>query len=158
VRLAGAAEIVITDLFDEPLAAAELMGATRVVNVKTAAAYLETLIQGGGYFDAAIEASGNIRGLENCIDATRSGGRIVQVGIFPAGNEGAPINKLLAKELELFGTFRFHGEFHWAVQALINGRVNVDPILSAQFTFPDAIKAFELASDRRRAVKVSLIA
>jgi L-idonate 5-dehydrogenase len=158
VRLAGAAEIVITDLFDEPLAVAERMGATRVVNVKTAAACLETFIQDGGYFDGAIEASGNIRGLENCIDATHPGGRIVQVGIFPAGSAGAPMNKVLAKELELFGTFRFHEEFHWAVQALISGRVNVDAILSAQFTFPDAIKAFELASDRRKAVKVSLIA
>ena len=33
-RLAGAAQIVVTDLFDEPLAIAERMGATRVVNVK----------------------------------------------------------------------------------------------------------------------------
>jgi L-idonate 5-dehydrogenase len=157
VRLAGAAEIVITDLFDEPLAVAERMGATRVVNVKTAVAELETFMRDGGYFDTAIEVSGNIRGLENCIDATHPGGRIVQVGIMPAGNAGAPINKLLTKELELFGTFRFHEEFQWAVQALISGRVNVDPIFSAQFTFPNAIKAFELASDRRKAVKVSLI-
>jgi L-idonate 5-dehydrogenase len=157
-RLAGAAEIAITDLFDEPLAVAERMGATRMVNVKTAAPELEALFQDGGYFDAAIEASGNIRGLENCVDATRSGGRIVQVGIFPSGNAGAPVNKLIAKELELIGTFRFHEEFGWAVQALISGRVNVGPILSAQFTFPDAVKAFELASDRRKAVKVSLIA
>ena len=158
VRLAGAAEIVITDLFDEPLAVAARMGATGAVNVKSAAGELESFTQDGGYFDAAIEASGNLRGLENCIDATRSGGRIVQVGIFPAGNAGAPINKLLAKELELFGTFRFHEEFQWAVQALVSGRVKVDPILSAQFTFPDAVQAFECASDRRKAVKVSLIA
>jgi L-idonate 5-dehydrogenase len=67
------------------------------------------------------------------------------------------MNKLLAKELELFGTFRFHEEFQWAVQALASGRVNVDPILSAQFRSPDAVKAFELASDRRQAVKVSLV-
>jgi L-idonate 5-dehydrogenase len=157
VRLAGAAEIVITDLFDEPLAVAVHMGATQVVNVKTASAKLDRFIQDGGYFDAAIEASGNIRGLENCIDAVRSGGRIVQVGIFPAGNPGVPVNKLLAKELELFGTFRFHEEFQWAVDALASGRVNVGPILSAQFPFPDAVKAFELASDRRQAVKVSLV-
>jgi L-idonate 5-dehydrogenase len=47
------------------------------------------------------------------------------------------MNKLFAKELELFGTFRFHEEFHWAVQALASGRINVDPILilSAQFSF-----------------------
>jgi L-idonate 5-dehydrogenase len=57
----------------------------------------------------------------------------------------------------VFGTFRFHEEFQWAVQALASGRVNVDPILSAQFPFPDAVKAFELASDRRQAVKVSLV-
>jgi aspartate/glutamate racemase len=38
---------------------------------------------------------------------------------------------LLAKELELFGTFRFHEEFQWAVQALASGKVTVDPILSA---------------------------
>jgi L-idonate 5-dehydrogenase len=157
-RLAGAAETVITDLFDEPLAVAERMGATGVVNMKTAAAELESFMRDGGYFDAAIEASGNIRGLENCIDAVRPGGRIVQLGIYPPGNPGAPINKLLAKELEFFGTFRFHEEFRWAVQTLISGSVNVNPILSAQFTFPDAIKAFEFASDRRKAVKVSLIA
>jgi hypothetical protein len=30
----------------------------------------------------------------------------------------------------LFGTFRFHEEFQWAVQALASGKVNVDPILS----------------------------
>ena len=64
----------------------------------------------------------------------------------------------LTKELELLGTFRFHEEFRWAVQALTSGRVKVEPILSAQFNFPDAIKAFELASDRRRAVKVSFVA
>ena len=139
------------------LAVAVGMGATDVVNVKTAPADLERFIQDGGYFDAAIEASGNIRGLENCIDTVRSGGRIVQVGIFPAGNPGVPINKFLAKELELFGTFRFHEEFQWAVQALASGRVDVDPILSAQFPFSEAVKAFELASDRRQAVKVSLV-
>ena len=37
------------------------MGANCVVNVRTAAAHLETFLQDGGYFDAAIEASGNIR-------------------------------------------------------------------------------------------------
>jgi L-idonate 5-dehydrogenase len=158
VRLAGAAEIVITDLFDEPLTVAKRMGATRVVNVKTGAEELETYMQDGGYFDAAIEVSGNIRGLVNCIDAAKLGGRIVQVGILPAGNAEVPINKLLAKELELAGTFRFHEEFQWAVQALTSGRINVDSILSAQFNFRDAVKAFALASDRRKAVKVSFIA
>jgi L-idonate 5-dehydrogenase len=60
-RLAGAAEIVVTDLFDEALAIASRMGATEVVNVRTNEARLAAFMQGGGYFDAAFEASGNVR-------------------------------------------------------------------------------------------------
>jgi L-idonate 5-dehydrogenase len=157
-RLAGAAEIVVTDLFDEPLEVARQMGATRVINVKTAGAELETSFKGGGFFDAALEASGNVRALENCIDAVRPGGRIVQVGMLPPGNAGAPLNKVLAKELELAGTFRFHEEYRWAVDALAGGRVNVQPVLSRAFTLGEAVNAFEWASDRRKAMKVSLVA
>ena len=40
-RLAGAAQIVVTDLFDEPLRIAEQMGATQVVNVKAASSEFE---------------------------------------------------------------------------------------------------------------------
>ena len=157
-RLAGAAEITVTDLFDEPLEVARQMGAARAINVKTAGAELETLSKGGGSFDVALEVSGNVRALENCIDAVCPGGRIVQVGILPPGNYGVPLNKVLAKELDLVGTFRFHEEFQWAVDALAGGRVNLQPALSQAFNLSEAVDAFELASDRRKAMKVSLVA
>jgi L-idonate 5-dehydrogenase len=157
-RLAGAAEIVVTDLFDEPLTIAERMGATGVVNVKSASSELEAFAKDGGRFDLAIEVSGNARALENCIDATKPSGRIVQVGLLSAGNSSTPVNKVTVKELELVGTFRFHEEFQWAVDALVAGRINVEPILSGEFTLSEAIGAFELASDRRKAMKVSLVA
>ena len=157
-RLAGAAEIVVTDLFDEPLEIAERMGASRVVNVKADSSELEAFTRDGGWFDVAIEVSGNARALENCIDATRPGGRMVQVGLLPAGNSGTPVNKVTTKELEVVGTFRFHEEFQWAVDALVAGRIDVGPILSGEFSFSEAASAFELASDRRKAMKVSLVA
>ncbi len=157
-RLAGASEIVVTDLFDEPLAIAERMGASRVVNVKAASSELEAFTREGGWFDLAIEVSGNARALENCIDATRPGGRIVQVGLLPAGNSGTPVNKVTTKELEVVGTFRFHEEFQWAVDALVAGRIDVGPILTGEFNFSEVSSAFELASDRRKAMKVSLVA
>jgi L-idonate 5-dehydrogenase len=154
-RMAGASEIVASDLVDEPLAVATAMGATRIVNVGTSS--LEEFSLDGGYFDVSLEASGNSRALESCIEATRPGGRIVQVGILPGGKTMAPLNKVTAKELELVGTFRFHEEYEWAVDALITGRINVDPILSGTFEFADAVEAFDLASDRRKAMKVSLV-
>ena len=158
VRLAGAAEIVVTDLYDEALAIASRMGATHTVNVRTNEAELTAYTQNGGYFDVAFEASGNAQALQNCIGATRPGGRIVQVGILPAGQSAVPMNKLVAKELQLSGTFLSHEEFRWAADALVQGRIDIGPILSGEFLLADAISAFELASDRSKAMKLSLVA
>src|SRR5271165_7082265 len=156
-RLAGATEIVVTDLFDEALAIASRMGATDVVNVRTNESRLAAYMQDGGYFDVALEASGNPLGLETCIGATRAGGRIVQVGIHPVGQSAVLVNKLVAKELELIGTFLSNEEFRWAVDALVHGRIDIGPILTGEFSLADAISAFEMASDRSKAMKVSLV-
>jgi L-idonate 5-dehydrogenase len=158
VQLAGAAEIVVTDLYDEALAIASRMGATDTVNVRTNEAGLAAYTQDGGYFDIAFEASGNAQALQNCIGATRPGGRIVQVGILPAGQSAVPMNKVVAKELQLIGTFLSHEEFRWAADTLVHGRIDVGPILTGEFSLVDAIGAFELASDRSKAMKVSLLA
>jgi L-idonate 5-dehydrogenase len=155
-KLAGASEITITDLFDEPLDIALAMGATQVVNTATEPDKLEIFQANKGIFDVSFEASGNALALETCVQATRPGGNLVQIGILPPGMTNAPINRILAKELNFFGTFRFHQEFAWAVNALVTERINVNPILTAQFGFQDAVKAFELAADRRKAMKVSL--
>ena len=82
----------------------------------------------------------------------------MQVGILPAGNSSVPMNRVVAKELELVGTFLSHEEFRWAVDALVHRRMDIGPILSGEFSLADAISAFELASDRSRAMKVSLVA
>ncbi len=156
-KLAGAQEIVVTDLHDEPLAIAKHMGATQTVNILKEPELAESFLENKGIFDVSIEASGNAKGLETCVHATRPGGRMVQVGMLPPGLTPAPINRIIAKEIDFFGTFRFHQEFAWAVQALVSGRINVAPMLSAQFDFAHAGQAFELASDRRKAMKVSLL-
>jgi L-idonate 5-dehydrogenase len=156
-RLAGAAEVVVTDLFDQPLQVARAMGATDVVNIVKEPERLVQFEQHKGVFDLAIEASGNAKGLECCVLSTRPGGRLVQIGMLPPGLTSAPINRIIAKELDFLGTFRFHQEFAWAVEALISGKIDVAPMLSAQFAFSDAVKAFELASDRQVAMKVSLL-
>ena len=155
-KLAGASQITVTDLFDEPLAIALEMGATKAVNTATDPEKLEEFQANKGIFDVTFEASGNAKALETCVLSTRPGGSMVQIGILPPGMTNAPINRMLAKELNFFGTFRFHQEFKWAVDALTSERINVNPILTAQFGFQDAVSAFELAADRQKAMKVSL--
>ena len=66
------------------------------------------------------------------------------------------MNTVVAKEFNLRGTFRFHAEFGQAVQALASGRLDVTPLLTEIVPMDQAVRAFELAGDRARAMKVQL--
>jgi L-idonate 5-dehydrogenase len=67
-----------------------------------------------------------------------------------------PMNTLVAKEINLRGTFRFHEEFAWAVAAIAGGAIDVAPLLTEIVPLSEAVRAFELAGDRGRAMKVQL--
>lgn len=155
-RLAGAARICVTDLLDEPLVIARAMGATETVNAQTDADRLGAFAAGRGCFDVAFEASGHPAGLAHALQFTAPGGTVVQVGMLPRGDSPAPLNRIVAKELRLVGTFRFDREYAMAVETLVTGRIDVSPLLTHGFTFAELAQAFATASDKRRAMKVSL--
>jgi L-idonate 5-dehydrogenase len=50
-------------------------------------------------------------------------------------DHGLPV----AKELELIATFLSHEEFRWAVDMLVQGRIDIGPILTGEFLLADAI-------------------
>ncbi|WP_051668487.1 L-idonate 5-dehydrogenase [Deinococcus frigens] len=149
-RLAGARQITVTDLQDQPLAVSKQLGAERTVNVgRESLDELEV--------DTAFEASGTPPGLASAISALAPGGTLVQLGMLPPGMTQAPLNLLLARELRLIGSFRFVDEYARALELLAAGRVDLRPLLSARFPLSQAADAFALAADRTRAMKVSLV-
>jgi L-idonate 5-dehydrogenase len=153
-RRAGAAEIVMTDVTDAPLAIAARIGADRTINVAKDAAALTPYAADKGTFDILFEASGNQQALVSAFDVLRPGGIIVQVGL--GGNVTLPINTIVAKELQLRGTFRFHEEYALAVDLMGKGLIDVKPLVTATLPMERAVEAFELAGDRSRAMKVQL--
>ncbi len=155
-RMAGASQICVTDLFDEPLAIARAMGATETINVKHDAAKLAAYAANRGSFDVALEASGHPSGLASAIEVSAPGATVVQVGMLPRGLTPAPLNPVVTKELRFIGSFRFDREYEVAVAAIASGRIDVGPMLTNEFTFSELGTAFEIAADRRRSMKVSL--
>jgi L-idonate 5-dehydrogenase len=156
VRFAGAMEIVVTDLAQKALDAAHAnFGVDFALNVRDKIASFGA---GTGTFDVAFEASGSAAALNTCLSVVRPGGRIVQVGMFAPGPvNNLTIGRLISREIELVGTFRFHGEFEKAVRLLERRRILVDPLLTASAPLSAAPDAFELALDRSRSLKVSLL-
>jgi len=154
-RHAGAAEVVVTDIADAPLALARRIGADHALNTRTAPDALAPFSAEKGKFDVAFEASGNGAALAGALGAVRPGATVVQVGL-GAGETTLPMNVLVAKEISLRGTFRFHEEFGWAVDAITSGAIDPTPLLTEVVPLDQAVRAFDLASDRSRAVKVQL--
>ncbi len=61
---------------------------------------------------------------------------------------------IVGKALDLRGTFRFHPQFAQAVGLLNRRVIEVRAVFSHSVPFNDAVKAFELAADKSRAMKV----
>jgi L-idonate 5-dehydrogenase len=153
-RRAGALEIVATDVADAPLAAARRVGADTTVNVSETGALSRYEVD-KGYFDVMFEASGNEQALAAALAIVRPMGTVVQIGIAGRGMN-LPMNVVVAKEIELRGTFRFHEEFALAVALIGGGLVDVMPLLTEMIPLARANEAFALAADRSRAMKVQL--
>jgi L-idonate 5-dehydrogenase len=156
-RLAGAAQVVVTDVVERPLAVAKIVGADRCVRVDQVPEGPGLLADAVGEVDIAFEVSGSPAALATCLAAVLRGGRIVQVGTLPAEGLQFPANQVMVREIDYVGTFRFGVEFDWAVRYLTERRVDVRPLLTAQYPLQEAEAAFRLACDKSRGMKVQLV-
>jgi L-idonate 5-dehydrogenase len=153
-RRAGAREIVATDLSDFTLAMAKAAGADRVINTRDEPEALAAYSADKGTFDVLYECSGAAAALAGGIAALRPRGVIVQLGL--GGDMSLPMMAITAKELELRGSFRFHEEFATGVELMRKGLIDVKPLITHTVPLSDAISAFEIASDRSRAMKAQI--
>ena len=109
---------------------------------------------GKGSFDVMVEASGNEAALNTGLATLKPRGILVQLGL--GGQFSVPQNMIVTKEIEVRGSFRFDKEFALAAALIGSRRADVRPLLTQVFPFRDAVEAFAVASDRRRAMKVQL--
>lgn len=153
-RAAGATEIVVTDLTDEALAYAKIIGANRTINMIKEPDALKQYQAGKGYFDVLYECSGAAPALASGIAAMRPRGIVMQLGM--GGDMNVPVQAITAKELDLRGSFRFHEEFATAVKLMQQGIIDVKPLISHTLPLDDALEAFEIAADRTKAMKAQI--
>ncbi|MDA9008811.1 L-idonate 5-dehydrogenase [Alphaproteobacteria bacterium] len=150
----GAAEIVAVDILDSVLGKAREIGADKAINSLTSKDKLGTYKKDKGYFDVMFEATGNEQALRSGLEMIRPRGTLVQLGL--GGDISIPQNVIVAKEIEIRGSFRFHEEFAEAVE-LINTRVvDLMPLLTRTFPLEEAVEAFETASDKSKSMKVQI--
>lgn len=153
-RIHGAAEILALDLTNETLAVATAMGADVTINATHTQDWSTTYSAEKGSVDVVLECSGSEKALRASLDVLKPRGIVVQLGL--GGDISVPQNLVVSKELTICGSFRFHAEFALAVRLINERRVDMRPMVTGAFPLSQARQAFELASNRKRAMKVLL--
>lgn len=154
LRRAGAGRIVACDIANLPLKCAREMGADETIDLSTQADRLEVYKAEKGQFDTVFEASGSQAALRTALDLIRPRGVLVTVGM--GGDVSLPMTQLVAKEVDMRGTFRFHAEFATAVRFLNEGLINGKPVITRVLPMDQAIEAFKLAADKSQSLKVQI--
>ena len=153
-RHAGAMDIVATDVTPFAIQLAQKMGADAAINVAATPEALPEMVKRDGPFDVVFEAAGVAATVQMALSVLRPRGILLQVGL--GGEIPVPITQIVAKEIDVKGTFRFDTEFAAAVQLIARKRIDVRPLITATLPYEKALDAFLLANDRSQSSKVQL--
>ncbi len=145
-KRAGARYVVITDVNPERLKLAEKMGPTLTLDVRTERiedAIRQLDMKEG--FDVALEMSGSPEAFKSMLENVCHGGNIAMLGIMPATAidwDHVVFNGLTIKGIygrEMFETW-------YKATMLIQGGVDIRPLITDRFGYTEYRKAFEVAS------------
>ena len=145
-RHAGARHIVITDLKQDRLQLAERMGASIGVNAGKfeASRTMKELGMREG-FDVGLEMSGSPEAFKSMLENVCHGGNIAMLGIMPT--TAIDWNHVVFNGLTIKGIYgREMFETWYKATMLIQGGVDIRPLITHRFGYSEYGKAFEVTS------------
>ena len=155
---AGAGQVIVSDLAAEKLAIAGLYPGIMPFDIRSGslAAKVAELTAGWGA-DVVFEASGSPKAFEGIFDLLAPAGTVVLVGMPPAAIS-FDVVAAQAKEARIETIFRYANVYSKAVALLASGKVDLKPLISANFSFDESVAAFERAAQARPAdIKLQIV-
>ena len=145
-RIAGAAMIIAVDMFEHKLATARRFGATHSVDASAGdpVEAIQKLTDGG--VDYSFEAIGLKRAAEQCFEALAPGGTATVIGMIPVGQKVEIDGPKLLTERRiqgsLMGSNRFRIDMPRYIDFYMQGRLNLDDMISRRGRLEDVNEAF----------------
>jgi L-iditol 2-dehydrogenase len=157
-RASGATKIYISDVLEHRLALAKKLGANGVLKASDPIPDLVTKLNAeSGGITHSIECSGHETALTLCIKATSPGGKLLSIGRGHKDYQSIPLFEAADKEIDILGSFRYHGTYAKALELVASGQVNVKDLVSHRFTLEKVQEAFETAEvGKDGAIKVAI--
>ncbi|KMY52399.1 NAD(P)-dependent alcohol dehydrogenase [Peribacillus loiseleuriae] len=157
-KMAGAKTIIGVDLEQSRLDVAKEMGATHTINLREDNLDDKVMEYTNGVgVDLAIETAGNPKAVQGTITSVRRGGRVVIVGMSPQDEVPVSISKIVDKEIDLMGVFRYHHTYPKAIEMLASKEIDIEKMITNQYQLSDAKEAFEKAiHDKTNTLKMMI--
>jgi (R,R)-butanediol dehydrogenase/meso-butanediol dehydrogenase/diacetyl reductase len=156
-RVAGASKVIVVAHGGRRAEVAVQMGATHILNSYEEGWNEEFLdITDGLGSEVVIDAGGNLDAMRLAVDLTSRRGRCVFNSVV---DDDVPISALdmVLDEKEIIGTVAhsYDREFKWSVQYLVDGRVNVEPMITSRVYIEDAVgEGFDRLIADRNQIKI----
>lgn len=155
----GASKVIIIDLVEERLKAAERLGAAETINAGEVNVVERVRQLTGGYgVDTAIEAIGSSATWEQALQMVRRGGTVLEFGGCPPGTE----IKVNAEMLH-YGEETILGSFHAtplhfrkALNLIASRSVDVRPLITRKMKLEEIEGAFEVLSTSKSEIKIAV--
>jgi L-iditol 2-dehydrogenase len=135
-RMAGAAEVVVSDPVPSRRQRVTDLGATSAVDPLNAG-----LATACADADAFFDCSGHPAAIDDGISAVRPGGVAVLVGMCPDPKVTMPLARIQAREIWVTGTFRYANTYPRAVALAASGALDLDALVDKRFTLDEAEEA-----------------
>ncbi len=157
-KMAGAKTIIGVDLEQSRLDVAKEMGATHTINLSEDNLDDKVMKYTNGVgVDLAIETAGNPKAVQGTISSVKRGGRVVIVGMSPQDEVPVSISKIIDKEIDLMGVFRYHHTYPKAIEMLSSKEVDIEKMITNQYQLTDVKEAFEKAiHDKTNTLKIMI--
>jgi L-idonate 5-dehydrogenase len=154
-RAFGAALVVVSDPTDFARIEALALGADAALDPTQADFEAEAITLSHGGFDVMFEAAGSSAALVEGLRLLRRGATLVQVGTLTA-DVTLPFNDIMARELTVFGSFRFANVFGTALQLMATGRIATQNVISAVYPLSNLSAAMDRAMAKIDVIKVQI--
>lgn len=153
-RLAGARQIIATDPLNHRVAAALKTGADQAFQVETPTDTTRLFDSTAGRgVDVAFDASGSADAVDSAFQLVIPGGKVMLVGIPDDNHTGFNAALARRKGLTIKLVRRMKNTLPRALDLVTRRRVDVNSIVTHQFSFDQCMQAFQLAS-RREGLKI----
>ena len=156
-KLAGPCTVYQTDLLDERLAMARRLGADWTGNAGQCDVAAEIARAEPLGLDLVFECVGKQETIDQCIELVEPCGKVVVVGIPEGDRLSFEMNHMRRKEIRIQNVRRQLDCVAAAIRAIADRTVDLDPLVTHDFSMDQAQEAFDLVADYRDGVVKAVI-